>query len=122
MITSAVGIWQLGAEPVLLFIGGSHLFVVAALWGEAMAGPFEGQAQWREKFHMDDNAVHRLGRSVMRAGLSLPFVLLYAFSPKQDPATMFAAFAALVLAGLGMRGLVQLQDLGRARARRRRRW
>ena len=33
---------------------------------------------------MDENAVQRLGSSVIRAGVSLPFVLLYALAPKPD--------------------------------------
>ena len=74
--------WQIGAEPVLLFIGGTHLAATVMLWGSAMAQPYDGQTAWREKFHMDDNAVQRLGRSVIRAGVSLPFVLLYALAPK----------------------------------------
>ena len=87
MITAAVGMWQIGAEPVLLFIGGTHLAATVFLWGQAMSEPYDGQAAWREKFHMDDNAVQRLGRSVIRAGVSLPFILLYAFVPRPDAAT-----------------------------------
>ena len=89
-----------------------------ALWGNAMAGPFEGQAQWREKFHMDDNAVQRLGRSVMRAGLSLPFVLIYAFAPKPDPESMIAASSRSACCGRYPRPRAA-EDLGRARGRQR---
>jgi hypothetical protein len=111
VMTSVVGMWQLGAEPLLLFIGGTHLFATLALWGHAMSVPYDGQTAWREKFHMDDNAVQRLGRSVIRAGLSLPLVLLYALAPK-PAATMVAALLALALTGLGIRALVQLKTWG----------
>lgn len=112
VITAAVGIWQIGAEPVLLFVGGTHLAATLLLWGSAMSVPYDGQTAWREKFHMDDNAVQRLGRSVIRAGVSLPFVLLYALAPKPDGATMLASIVALCLTGLGIRAIVQMKSWG----------
>src|SRR5947207_8964946 len=79
VISAAVGIWQIGAEPLLVFMGGTHLAATLFLWGQTMSEPYDGQTAWRERFHMDDHAVQRLGRSVIRAGVSLPFILLYAF-------------------------------------------
>lgn len=112
VITSAVGIWQLGAEPVLLFIGGTHLAATLFLWGQTMSEPYDGQTAWREKFHMDDSAVQRLGRSVIRAGLGLPIVLIYALAPRPEPATAAAVLAAVALTALGLRGLLQLRTWG----------
>ena len=112
VITAAVGMWQVGAEPVLLFIGGTHLAATVFLWGHAMSEPYDGQAAWREKFHMDESSVQRLGRSVIRAGVSLPFILLYAFAPKPDGASLVVSFTALVLAAAGLRGLVHLRTWG----------
>lgn len=112
VITAAVGMWQLGAEPVLVFVGGTHLAATVFLWGNAMSGPYDGQTAWREKLHMDENAVQRLGRSVIRAGVSLPFVLLYALMPKPETASMVLSLLALVLAGVGFRAVVQLRTWG----------
>lgn len=112
VITAAVGIWQLGAEPVLLFVGGTHLAATLFLWGQAMSEPYDGQAAWREKFHMDDSAVQRLGRSVIRAGIGLPIVLIYAFAPRPEPAGAVLPVLALVLAALGLRGLIRLRTWG----------
>lgn len=115
VITAAVGMWQIGAEPILLFIGGTHLAATMFLWGEAMSQPYDGQAAWREKFHMDDSAVQRLGRSVIRAGVSLPFILLYAFMPRPESgsaASTVASLAVLVLAVAGLRGLIRLRTWG----------
>ena len=112
VITSAVGIWQLGAEPVLLFIGGTHLAATVFLWGQTMSEPYDGQAAWREKFHMDDSAVQRLGRSVIRAGLGLPIVLIYAFAPRPEPESAIVPMAALALAVAGLSGLVRLKTWG----------
>jgi hypothetical protein len=114
VITAAVGMWQIGAEPILLFVGGTHLAATLMLWGEAMSEPYDGQTAWREKLHMDESAVQRLGRSVIRAGVSLPFVLLYALAPKPpgQGADMFLALGALVLAAFGLRALVRLKTWG----------
>jgi hypothetical protein len=112
VIVAAVGMWQAGTEPVLVFVGGTHLAATVMLWGDAMAVPYDGQTAWREKFHMDDNAVQRLGRAVIRAGVSLPFVLLYALAPKPDAGSLLASIAALVLAGLGTRAIIQLKTWG----------
>ena len=112
VITAAVGMWQIGAEPVLLFIGGTHLAATVFLWGHAMSEPYDGQADWRRKFHMDESSVQRLGRSVIRAGVSLPFILLYAFAPKPDGASMVVSLAALVLVAAGLRGLVRMKTWG----------
>jgi hypothetical protein len=112
VITTAVGIWQLGPEPVLLFVGGTHLAATLMLWGHAMSVPYDGQTAWREKFHMDDNAVQRLGRSVIRAGVSLPMVLLYALAPKPGSTTLALSGVALVLAAFGLRALVRMRTWG----------
>lgn len=112
VITAAVGIWQLGSEPVLMFIGGTHLAATLLLWGNAMSQPYDGQTAWREKLHMDDNAVQRLGRSVIRAGVSLPFILLYALAPKPGGASSVLAVLALLLTGAGFRGLVKAKTWG----------
>jgi hypothetical protein len=112
VITAAVGMWQIGAEPVLLFVGGTHLAATMFLWGQTMSEPYDGQTAWRERFHMDESAVQRLGRSVIRAGVTLPFILLYALLPRPDAASMIVSLTALFLAAAGLRGLVQLKTWG----------
>lgn len=112
VITAAVGLWKIGPEPVFIFIGATHLAATVFLCGHAMSGPYDGQTAWRERFHMDENAVQRLGRSVIRAGVMLPFFVLYALVPKPDTASAIASFSALVLAAAGLRGLVQLKTWG----------
>lgn len=119
VMTAAVGLWQArgnpelaDAVPVLMFIGVTHLAATAMLWGDAMSEPYDGQTAWRERFHMDDSAVQRLGRSVIRAGLSLPLVILYALSPKPESASVVLGMLALVLTGLGLRALVRARTWG----------
>lgn len=113
LILGVVGLFQAGElEPTFMFFAGTHLAAVIMLWGSSMAQPYDGQTTWREKFHMDDNAVQRLGRSVIRAGLSLPFILLYALMPRQGSATMIVALLAAGMAAAGLRGVIRLRAWG----------
>ena len=112
VITAAVGMWQVGAEPVLLFVGGTHLAATLLLWGQTMSQPYDGQTAWRERFHMDEHSVQRLGRSVIRAGVSLPFILLYALAPRPEGASLLASLVALTLTGLGLQALIRLRTWG----------
>jgi hypothetical protein len=113
VILGVVGLWKgpdEGYELYMMFLV-SHSITVVMLWGDAMASPYDGQTKWREKWHMDENAVQRLGRSVIRAGVSLPFVLLYAFAPK-PPEEMLLGLAALALTGVGFHALVKMKTWG----------
>ncbi|HEY1548172.1 MAG TPA: hypothetical protein VGG28_10140 [Kofleriaceae bacterium] len=111
VIVGAIGLWQIGPEPIIMFIGGTHLVAALLLWGDSMSASYDGQLKWRERFHMDDNAVHRLGRSVIRAGVSLPIVLLYALAPKSG-AALAVGLPALLLVVVGLRGLTQVKTWG----------
>ncbi len=113
VIVAVVACWQLKAlEQVFLIFGGLHLGAAALLWGDSMSQAYDGQSAWRAKFHMDDNAVQRLGRAVIRAGVSLPFVLAYAFAPRPEQGSMLASIVAICLTGLGVRALIQLKTWG----------
>jgi hypothetical protein len=112
IITAAVGMWQIGPEPILVFIGATHGAATLALWGNAMSEGYDGQTAWREKLHMDESSVQRLGRSVIRAGVSLPMVLLYALAPKPGSAELIVALVALGLVGFGFRAMVRLRTWG----------
>lgn len=98
VLTGVIGAFQLGPEPIILFIGGTHGVAALMLLGKAMREPFEGQRSWRERLHMDEQAVVRLGKSVTRASVSLPYVLLYALAPKPG--------AEMLIWMLGATGLV----------------
>ena len=111
VLVGAIGLWQMGPEPLIVFIGGTHLLGVIALWGEGMTSPFDGKTEWRAKLHMDENAVRRLGNSVIKAGASLPVVLLYALAPKQ-PSSAIVVIAAVVCSAFGLRGLIKAKTWG----------
>lgn len=108
-ILGAIGLWKMGPEFQVILIGGLHLAATVALLGDAMSSVYDGKTGWREKLHMDDSAVQRLGRSVIRAGVSLPIVLAYAFAPK-EPATV--SLLAAVLATAGLSAVIRLRTWG----------
>ena len=108
VILGAVGLWQAGLDEGVIILGGTHLLVTLGLVGGGMSQLFDGQTAWRERYHMDDNAVHRLGRSVIRAGASLPLVLAYSLMPRQGA----AGLAMVALATLGFAALIRLRTWG----------
>jgi hypothetical protein len=110
-LQGALGLWQLGAEPVIVFMFLTHLAASLLLWGQGMAAGFDGRLEWRERFHLDEGATNRLGKSIIRAGVSLPMMVLYALAPR-DAGSMLLAFAALGLAGAGIWALVRMRTWG----------
>jgi hypothetical protein len=98
-------------EPVVWIWGGSHGVVVLTLLGQALASAFDGRKDWREKYKMDDNAANRLGKSIINAGASLPYLILAGLAPKQGMAAALG-FAALAAGVLGLRALVKLRTWG----------
>ena len=112
VITTAVSLWQMGPEPIFLFYGGTHAAIALALWGEGMSRTFDGREEWRARFHMDEAATHRLGRAVIRIGISLPYILLYALAPRGMGDEALLALGALGLAGAGTWALFRLRTWG----------
>lgn len=112
LISAGVSLWQVGMEPVLLFYGGTHLGVSLVLWGAAMSSDFDGRPEWRERFHLDEGSTHRLGKAIMRVGVSLPYIVMYALAPRDDldGALLIAAGTTLALAGAW--ALIRLRTWG----------
>ena len=109
VVTAVMGIWQVGPEPVFVFLAITNGILPLFLAGDAMAAGYDGRPEWRARFHLDELAVHRLGKSVTRAAMSLPWLLLWALAPKQ-PAD--GALVAVALAGAGIYGLFRLRTWG----------
>ncbi|MBP6633894.1 MAG: hypothetical protein KA297_31030 [Kofleriaceae bacterium] len=105
VIQGGVAVWQLGADVLPLFLLGTHAAAAGALWGSSIGELFDGRTGWRERWSMDEAAANRLGNAVTRAGVSLPFVLIYALAPKAGA----AALAAGALAVAGTWGLARLR-------------
>jgi hypothetical protein len=109
LITAVFSMVQIGMEPVLMFYGGTHAFVSLALWGNGMSSIFDGRKEWRERFHLDENATHKLGKSVIRLGISLPYVVLYALAPREDAGEALFALLAGAVAVSGLVGMIRLR-------------
>lgn len=110
VISAAVSIWQVGFEPVLVFYGATHGFVSLTLWGAGMARAFDGRPEWRERFHLDESATHKLGKSVIRLGVSLPYVVMYALAPKEGSAAALLAIGGAGLAVAGAWALTRMRS------------
>ncbi len=109
LITAVFSIIQIGMEPVLMFYGATHAFISLALWGNGMSRFFDGRKEWRERFHLDENATHKLGKSVIRLGISLPYVILYALAPRDGAGETLMAAVAGAVAVSGLIGMVRLR-------------
>jgi hypothetical protein len=113
VITTVVSLWQMGPEPIFIFWGATHGAIALVMWGENMAKIFDGRAEWRTRFHLDEHAVHRLGRAVIRIGISLPYVLLYALAPRPDSAAeTMLALGALGFAVAGTWAIFRMRTWG----------
>ena len=110
LITAIFAMFQVGIDESLLFYGGTHGAVSLMLWGKSMALSFDGRKDWRERFHIDENGADKLGRAVIRAAVSLPYVVIYALMPKQGVDVL--GLAALGLAATGLWGLIRLRTWG----------
>lgn len=112
LITAIMSMWQVGVDPIFLFWGGTHGGASLLLWGDKMARGFDGRAEWRERFHLDESSTHRLGKSVIRVGISLPYIILYALAPKEDMGQMFSIMAFASLAIVGVWAMLKLRTWG----------
>lgn len=109
IVVGLIMMWQLGLENFLLIWAGSNAAVALLLAGDGMASRFDGRLDWRARFHLDENGVERLGKSVTRAGMSLPWLLLWLLAPR--PAET-GALLPLALAGVGFWGLLRARTWG----------
>ena len=102
--------WQQGWDlPEVWIIGGFHGVACLVLLGDDAASAFDGRRDWRERLHMDENAVNRLGKAVMRAGASLPYLIVAGLAPRQS---LDVGSLALLLAVLGLGATLHLRTWG----------
>jgi hypothetical protein len=112
LVISAIAAFQIGLDPLLLIIAVPHAGMVLGLVGRGMVPAYEGRPEWRERWRMDENGVHRLGKAVMRAGASLPYLVMAGLAPKGAALPAIAGVAAVGLGALGLRALVQNRAWG----------
>jgi hypothetical protein len=112
LVSAAISMWQIGMEPVLMFYGGTHAAISALLWGVDMAKGFDGREEWRARFHLDEAATNKLGKAVIRLGISLPYVVMYGLAPREDAGAALLALAGLGLVAFGTWALFSLRTWG----------
>lgn len=95
-------------DPVLVFYGLTHGLAALCLQGERMAARFDARPDWRERFRLDDATVLRLRHTVTRAAAGLPTMIMFLLAPRETE----MALLPLVLAGLGLYGLLRLRTIG----------
>jgi hypothetical protein len=100
-LQGVLALWQIGAEPIVMFMLVPHVLAAAFLWGDAMSEGFDGQQAWRQKLSMDEHSATRLGNAVTRLGVTLPLVLLWALAPRSGGLAL-AAGGLAVLATVGV--------------------
>ena len=103
-----LALFQVGLEPIFLFIGGTHLVIWLALLGEGMASRYEYSAETAERWNFQEDSLILMRRAVKSAGTTIPFVILYTLAPRMD----VVAFAALVLGVGGLYGLLRGRTWG----------
>jgi hypothetical protein len=104
---AALAAFQIGLDPVVLFIAVPHALMVSCLAGRGMASAFDGREEWRAKWRMDENAVNRLGKAVTRAGASLPYLVMAGLAPKGAGLPLVLGIVAVGLGVLGLRALLR---------------
>jgi len=90
---------QHGVDYPPLFFTATHGVVSLALWGNQVATDFDGRSDWRARFHMDENATRRLGKAVIRVGISLPMLLMYGLAPREELSDGLLAGAMIAVIG-----------------------
>ncbi len=98
-------LWQIGLDPVVIFWGVTHGVVALSLLGDGPASAFDGRADWRERWKMDESSAQRLGKSITRAGASLPYLIVAGLAPRQDS----LALVALLVGVAGIWALLRMR-------------
>lgn len=105
-----IGLANLGWNEALAIWGGMHLLVYLPLLGEKMAGRYEGQTAWRERYGLDEYGVTRVKRAVSGAATALPTMVMFTLAPKQDQNMVAMGLLGLVI--LGFVGLLRMKFWG----------
>jgi hypothetical protein len=107
---ACVAAWQAGGFFLELYIlGGAHLAIGIGLMGTDAAAFYDGRHDWRERWKLDDNGVNRLGKAVMRAGASLPYLIVAGLAPRQSLGLEAVSLLALAVGLAGLAGIVRLR-------------
>jgi hypothetical protein len=94
-------LFKVGLEPIIAFVGITHLLIVLSLMGEGMAAHYEHSEKTAEKWNFQEDTMALMRRAVKSAGSTLPFLILYALAPSGD-------LLNLAMLGTGVAGIIGL--------------
>jgi hypothetical protein len=94
-------LFKIGPEPIIAFVGISHLVISLCLTGEGMAAHYEHSEETAEKWNFQEESLALMRRAVKSAGSTLPFLILYALAPRGE-------MLNYLLLGTGLLGLFGL--------------
>lgn len=112
VIGAVMAMVQIGVDYTFLFYGGTHGLISLSLWGAKMSTDYDGRTEWRERFHLDENATRRLGKAVIRIGITLPVLIIYGLAPRADMSASLLMLGVVAVAGLGVLGVLRLRTWG----------
>jgi hypothetical protein len=96
--------------PVMIIFATMHGLVALALMGDRMAADYDARTDWRERWHLDEQGVVRIRKSVIRAASSLPALVMFALAPREQAGAYLPW--VLGLAALGLCGLLARRTFG----------
>jgi len=99
---------KVGMEPIIAFVGFTHLAIWLLLLGEGMASRYEYSEATAERWNLQEESLVLMRRAIKSAGTTLPFLILWALGP--DPESM--QLLALGLGVLGLGGLLRGRTWG----------
>jgi hypothetical protein len=101
-------LFKLGAEPVILFVGLTHLAVALCLSGEGMAAKYEHSERTQERWNFQEESLLLMRRAVKSAGSTIPFLILYVLAPRPE----LLQWVVLALGAVGLGGLLRARTFG----------
>jgi hypothetical protein len=101
-------LFKMGMEPIVAFVGVTHLLIAVSLMGEGMAAKYEHSERTQEKWNFQEESLLLMRRAIKSAGSTLPFLILYALAPRGE----MLQFATLGLGLAGLYGLLRARTWG----------
>ena len=103
-------LFKVGMEPIIAFVGGTHLLITLCLMGEGMAAKYEHSERTAERWGFQEESMALMRRAIKSAGSTLPFLILYGLAPREE--MMGINYLAFGLGALGVFAIVRQRTWG----------
>lgn len=101
-------LFKIGMEPIIAFVGFTHLAIWLLLLGEGMAARYEYSEAAAERWNLQEESIILMRRAVKSAGTTLPFLILWALGPQPEG----MQFVALGFGAVGVLALLKGRTWG----------